>query len=151
MWRCLDFPLLSSQSYREPGLVWSVPYISFTLLLSACEAHLYLLPLGQTCCSSQCPAVLGLPLSVLRGVGEESSVSQGELGVMWRNLFASFSNPLMCSVQRNPSHEGFLGYRTITHSQYGHLPTFLMSHGSGLMSYGRSLMFQKNCQNHVPL
>lgn len=77
------------------------------------------------------PSLLGLPPSVFHAVGEECGVSQEEPGVMWRNLFASFANPLTCSVQWNPLNKGFSGYRTITPSQYLHLPTFLMSHGSG--------------------
>lgn len=81
----------------------------------------------------QSTTLLGLPLSVLHGVGEECYVSQGELGVMWRKLFASCANPMMCSLQWNPLHKGFSGYRAITPSQYVHLPTFLMSRGSGFV------------------
>lgn len=82
-------------------------YVSFILLLNDCEAHLCLQTFGQTCCGSQLPSPLELPLSVLRGVGEECCVSQGELGEMWRKLVASFANPTMCSVQWNLSHKGF--------------------------------------------
>lgn len=107
--------------------------------------------LGTNMLQQSMPCSFGAPaVCVMWCRGGEQCFPGGTWGDVEEPV-CSFSNPLTCSVQWNPSHEGFLGYRTITHSQYGHLPTFLMSHGSGLMSYGRGLMFQKNCQNHCEI
>lgn len=144
----LEFLLLSSLSYRNSGLVWVSTYTSVTLLLSDSEAHLYLEIFGPTGCGSQCPSLLGLPLSVLHSVREQCGVSQGKLRLMWRNLFASFASPLMCSVQWNPLHKGFSGYRIATPSQFVHLS---FSHPPFSCPMAVALSFQKNCQNHVPL
>lgn len=104
MWRHLNFPLLSSQSYREPGLGWVCTLYQFCTVV-------------KWLWSSPVPADLWTSMlwqSMLFTFGEEGSVSQEELRVMWRSPFASFANPLMCSVQSIK--QGFLGVQN-HHSQ----------------------------------